>query len=90
MEETLPSTCLCETFRHSLIHASLSPVSLPGPRFSLILTGPPRSLSTCITWFPSTPLPGPASSYKALPSCFHFASSYAETQPTTDADIFNV
>lgn len=26
MEETLPSTCLCETFRHSLIHASLSPV----------------------------------------------------------------
>ena len=94
MEETLPSTCLFETFLHSLIHACLSPVSLPGPRFSLSsslahpLLCPPASPG-----FPPLPFlarPLPTSSYNALPSCFHFVSSYAETQPTTDADILNV
>lgn len=49
-------------------HSCVSFSGLPpwSSLFSLILTGPPPSLSTCITWFPSTPLPGPASPYFLL------------------------
>lgn len=49
-------------------HSCVSFSGLPpwSSLFSLILTGPPPSLSTCITWFPSTSLPGPASPYFLL------------------------
>lgn len=54
------------TTLHSLIHARLSPVSLA---FSWLFSRPHRplpSLPNPITWFPSTPLPGPCLSLLPL------------------------